>query len=358
LEDMPAADFTRRVWSSIFERFFQMQDFIPTEFFSRDLNQYKSIGEVEAATTAALPLYRAHQEKKDYLDAEQGSDLIYDGQDWSIYIPRNKGAACQLGKGTEWCTAAPGLDYYEQYHKENDPLFVFVNKKNPEEKYQFHYGTEQFMDVRDEDVSGHVFTELNKLLLGNVKSLPNIVTRTVQLDKSEVLTFRNSESKQDLYTVSFYPVLSNGEHWKSATVDNIYHRIDGPCYSIFRSRSFAFGQNFDLSWAYKGEEVANIIGREDPAGLSMNVKFNLKKDPFKKMQEIENVEIPELIQISEDRPQVNVKDALYRRKEFQSLDKQARLIIESKMKADKGAKQLQMKEHKKSLKLVIGAKRQ
>ena len=363
LEDMPAADFTRRVWSSIFERFFQMQDFIPTEFFSRDLNQYKSIGEVEAATTAALPLYRAHQEKKDYLDAEQGSDLIYDGPEWSIFIPRNKGAACELGKGTSWCTAAPGLDYYEQYHKEDDPLFVFVNKKNPEEKYQFHYGTQSFMDADDESVNSEIFVKLHKLLVNNVDNLPSTLTENIKIDDNDNMSKKSEkgDGKTDYYL-----------NWTTFRTigDSVTHNADGPAfvhltsfhqYNIESLKAQHFSQ-VDAKWVYLGKTVATIkaLNRPPAEGSSGSVDISFFLD----------------MADGSRRPALDLDNKITVTRNFNALDFWKELpnteygkaflsIANTLLKreaeqdaANKDKKQLQMKEHKKSLKFVIGAKRQ
>ncbi|MEK6882114.1 MAG: hypothetical protein AABY22_21030, partial [Nanoarchaeota archaeon] len=81
--------------------------------------------------------------------------------------PHNKGAACELGKGTDWCTAAPGLEYYKQYHKEDDPLFIIHAKTG--EKFQFHYGSGQFMDSTDTQITDkQFFKEIHKILLNTV----------------------------------------------------------------------------------------------------------------------------------------------------------------------------------------------
>ena len=119
------------------EFFFQAQNFIP-DGHSRDINSYKTIDDIIDVNVLTVPIYDAHRKKKQYLDADEGKKLIADTEEWLIYIPTNKGAACELGKGTNWCTAAPGLDYYEHYHTPEDPLYVFVNKSNSEERYQFH----------------------------------------------------------------------------------------------------------------------------------------------------------------------------------------------------------------------------
>ncbi len=60
-----------------------------------------------------------------------------------------KGVSCELGSGTEWCTADSRASYFEQYIKDG-PLYIFDNGKG--EKYQFHFESEQFMDKNDVSV--------------------------------------------------------------------------------------------------------------------------------------------------------------------------------------------------------------
>ena len=59
-----------------------------------------------------------------------------------------KGVACDLGSGTEWCTAHSEANYFEDYIKDG-PLYIFIKGS---EKYQFHYESGQFMDKDDQPV--------------------------------------------------------------------------------------------------------------------------------------------------------------------------------------------------------------
>jgi len=142
------------------ETFFHYQRFMPNQ----DLMQIKSLGHLLAMTFAAAREIEKAQEKKSYLDAEEGTEVLRDDDEWTIAALHNKGAACELGKSTDWCTAAPGLDYFEEYYKEEDPLFYFRNKKNMN-KFQFHYGSGQFMNSRDQQVNKNSFEELHSMLI-------------------------------------------------------------------------------------------------------------------------------------------------------------------------------------------------
>ena len=60
--------------------------------------------------------------------------------------------SCELGSGTEWCTATGKTDnYFNQYIKQG-PLYIFDNGKG--EKYQFHYESGQFMNKNDASIFG------------------------------------------------------------------------------------------------------------------------------------------------------------------------------------------------------------
>jgi len=108
----------------------------------------------------AGPAYEKHNRSKiNPTLAAKGANKIGETEDWIVYIPENKAAACKLGGDTDWCTAAPGLDYYEQYHSAERPLIIFHHKtktvgKEPV-KFQFHYGSNQYMDRADDNLLGH-----------------------------------------------------------------------------------------------------------------------------------------------------------------------------------------------------------
>ena len=148
----------RKVWDHL-ETFFHHQRFMPQQ----DLMQVKSIEDLEKMAEEAKDEIHAAQEKKNYLDAEQGTEIFRDDGEWFIAALHNKGAACELGKNTDWCTAASGLNYFENYYEPEDPLFYFRNKSNLN-KYQFHYGSQQFMDWRDHRVDEESYRTLHNML--------------------------------------------------------------------------------------------------------------------------------------------------------------------------------------------------
>lgn len=163
------------------ETFYQIKDQGLSHFLEiKDINQLEGIENLDWVVHEAIPKYEKHKEEKLDKDADLGTNLIYEDSDWQVYIPENKGAACKLGKGTDWCTAAPGLEYYKQYHKPDDPLIIFINKEDSNIKYQFHYGTKQFMDSQDRPIGRNmIFYKLNELLKNCSGKLPKSVNDVV-----------------------------------------------------------------------------------------------------------------------------------------------------------------------------------
>jgi len=146
-------------WSD-FEMFFHYQQFMS----EKDLNKVADLEHLEEIVNAARPQIEAYQEKQSYMDAEEGTEVFRDDEEWYIAALHNKGAACEFGKGTDWCTAAPGLNYFEEYYEEDDPLFFFQKRTN-DERWQFHYGSDQFMDEDDHPISKDETGLLHDLLM-------------------------------------------------------------------------------------------------------------------------------------------------------------------------------------------------
>lgn len=62
------------------------------------------------------------------------------------------GASCELGSGTDWCTATGRTDSFFQNYINQGDIYIIINKSNPKDKYQFHYESDSFMDSDDIDI--------------------------------------------------------------------------------------------------------------------------------------------------------------------------------------------------------------
>jgi hypothetical protein len=129
------------------------------EFPFTDINQIKSPQDLAKFITTAVDLRNQEEEDpskvKGLAKADKYSKLkIGEVAGFIVYkIPKgaskSKQVACDLGSGTEWCTAHSEAEHFESYIKEG-PLYIFDNGEG--EKYQFHYETGQFMDKNDSPV--------------------------------------------------------------------------------------------------------------------------------------------------------------------------------------------------------------
>ena len=124
-----------------------------TTFLSGDWS--KDIGEIVGK---ALSPEEQREWLKD-LETEPGRS------GWAIMEIHNKAASCFHGT-VDWCTAMPKQSWFEDYYAPDNPLFIFEGSwSDPAPKFQFHYGSESFMDAGDRPVNKETFKTLHNLLM-------------------------------------------------------------------------------------------------------------------------------------------------------------------------------------------------
>lgn len=132
---------------------------------STDLNQYKSLSDVEQAIIGGQQAAQ-DVDRRDLEKATKESEILYNGSDITVVSPLTEFASNFWGQPTGWCTAwgdhlkvglskqgrYPTRSNRFEYYNSNGPLYIVINKRNPEERYQFHYGYNQFMDKDDKPI--------------------------------------------------------------------------------------------------------------------------------------------------------------------------------------------------------------
>lgn len=93
---------------------------------------------------------------------------LHDGADWMIFQPLTEKADCYLGNDTEWCTTWGPYslndrnkgrnNFFNRYNKQG-PLYIIINKHDMEEKYQFHFETNQYMNAFDNKIDTGEFLD-------------------------------------------------------------------------------------------------------------------------------------------------------------------------------------------------------
>lgn len=95
---------------------------------------------------------RQAQKARHNVDLSTEANLIYEDADWEVWIPLTYAASCKLGQGTTWCTASTESDRYYNEYTSKGKLYINISKKDPTEKYQFHFRTKSFMDKDDMEI--------------------------------------------------------------------------------------------------------------------------------------------------------------------------------------------------------------
>jgi hypothetical protein len=156
-----------------FERF---KTRLPEE--KRNIDNIKSTSELyDLVKDFSLEKTKASkEEKKTAAETYEhpGGKIVFRGNKWTVAKISDQGklgkdAACFYGgnylepsKGeTRWCTSSPGLNWFDRYIKDG-PLYVVIpnnwqGKRGessglPAERYQFHFQSNQFMDVHDNSI--------------------------------------------------------------------------------------------------------------------------------------------------------------------------------------------------------------
>lgn len=127
---------------------------------NKDINSYKSLSDLNKAVSEVKEQKTSHDLKR---EAKSEAEKVYENNNWMIIVPHTKRASVQYGKGTKWCTAAKNNNMFDFYNDQGS-LYIIINKHSPEEKYQFHYKTQSYMDASDQSIDLYTFLDKNPSL--------------------------------------------------------------------------------------------------------------------------------------------------------------------------------------------------
>ena len=155
----------------------KVKQYLPQE--QRDINKLTPADTFNIFSNFKLPEKKQKEiEKKQARKTREGfkhagGQIIYEGDNWVVIkiegnSETSKDAAIYYGGfkdvragESNWCTSGPGLTFFEGYIK-NGPLYVIFPQNDngqvgqrtglPQERYQFHFPSNQFMDREDHGV--------------------------------------------------------------------------------------------------------------------------------------------------------------------------------------------------------------
>lgn len=97
---------------------------------NKDINSYKSFGELRDVTDEAEEKKKEAEEKK---AVKNQKEVIYSDDDWLVVSPLSWEASCYYGAGTKWCVASKQTDtHWKSYNKRS--TFFYVIDKNKTQK--------------------------------------------------------------------------------------------------------------------------------------------------------------------------------------------------------------------------------
>jgi hypothetical protein len=136
-----------------------------------DINKLTSLGEIYELIKQYIIEDKKTLEEVLKALPENEYNLLFNGDEWIIYQPKTERASCYLGYNTEWCTTwgpfslnpkhKDRSNRFQSYSKDG-PLYIMINKKNPDYKFQFHFESNQYMDKDDQRINTKEFLKDEK----------------------------------------------------------------------------------------------------------------------------------------------------------------------------------------------------
>ena len=143
-----------------YKNYFTVFDRRKKNYPSPDINSYKSSQDIAIFIKTSVEIANAEKadpsQQKGVARSDKYKEFYMGSVDgFDVYeLPKGRsdlyGASCELGSGTEWCTATGKTRKYFNNYISKGPLFIFINSSG--EKYQFSYEYDQFMDKDDKSI--------------------------------------------------------------------------------------------------------------------------------------------------------------------------------------------------------------
>ena len=132
-------------------------DKLKNKISNKDINTYKNLPDLYKAieeTESKSPTKSELKRNVQRTDLDKDAELYMETENFKIYIPLTYEASCKLGANTEWCTATRSdRGYYDRYTSGDEKLYIFINKKDPSEKYQWNTKQRYTCDRKDEEIA-------------------------------------------------------------------------------------------------------------------------------------------------------------------------------------------------------------
>lgn len=239
---------------------------------NKDIMKYKTVDDVETmlndeasyAEQSHRQEVRARQQARKSADIKKDADIVYKDSKWTVYVPKTYAASCNLGAGSTWCTASTESDYYYNAYLNRYPgskYYIIINNQNPEEKYQIHFESDQYMDKNDNSFDFETQFKNDEGLLGFIHE-----TRKAGFLNQIGIADAKGKVTNDVYNADLADALIGVEYNRNAlTSYNIEKVLGGSAYELFNTWG---ASNSDVVYALGDINEENIKEIES-LGLSL-----------------------------------------------------------------------------------------
>lgn len=201
-----------------------------TKVIEKDIMKFKSVQDMANAIKNAGEAELSDKQKQRQTKKDKPYDLVFSGDVYDVYVPRNHEGDMVLAsfggsKKATWCTAADselGREYYDKYLKKGGKYYVLINRNDYDDKYQFHFETEQFnnWDQTKKNCLKEIIRKDDKLWKffydeGYGSALPK-VERLSKINKKAIVGARLL-TKKEVQTLLNEKDRIIGEHWWLST---------------------------------------------------------------------------------------------------------------------------------------------
>ena len=240
-----------------------------------DLNQYKSIAElgrfVSSLDVDAILGQTKGEQSNAVHAAKDDIEKLYEDDEWIILVPKTHEASCYWAKGAHWCTAYRDDDEWFNKYSSEGPLFMNINKKNPQLSTQFHIESQQYMDYYDNAIDEPIFEHIH-----DGDTLLDFYQNNLPAEK--FIKMVGSELGNGLYAAYLYDYDygEDGHDYEYAyfMVDINMNRIAGP---------------FEDMYNFNGNDVTRVVYNDSKYNL-VDTKGKLQFDePLVDIKQVRNL---------------------------------------------------------------------
>ncbi len=143
----------------------------------KDINYYKSLEDLDATLIATEEAKQSESKRKREISktkVEDNATKVFEDENYEIWIPNTYEASCKLGRNARWCTATTESDYHYNKYTSQGPLYIILDKNDPNAKYQFHFEKREFNDIYNDPIDIYNFLVNNPAIVDYFDSIGKI----------------------------------------------------------------------------------------------------------------------------------------------------------------------------------------